>query len=198
MASLNPLFIQLLATLDQERQTVLGELRQVAGRRSADVLALECIRRSLVELEAQAEALIVTMLERGAGISEVDQAQELAGFFQYVSAQVTSLVELAREQGQGSKTPGAPHPRHLHLVPDARGEPMSDDEMLQTLRAARDALQKSLRDAIQQADLDDPEALDRMLLAQQQLEEAEDRLAFEEAKRPPVQGPKDRRRPSPP
>ena len=162
------------------------------------MLSLERIRRSLVELEAQAEALIMTMLEREAGIGEMDQAQELAGFFQYVSAQVTSLVELAREQGQGKNTPGAPRARHLHLVSDARGAPMSDDDMLQTLRAARDALQKSLRDAIQQADLDDPEALDRMLLAQQQLEEAEDRLAFEEAKRPPVQGPKDRRRPSPP
>ena len=74
---------------------------------------------------------------------------------------------------------------------------MSDDEMLQTLRAARDALQTSLRAAIRQADLDDPDVMDRMLLAQQQLQEAEDRLAFEEAKHPPIQGPKDRRRPSP-
>jgi len=77
---------------------------------------------------------------------------------------------------------------------------MSDDEMLQTLRAARDALQKALHDAIRQADpddLDDPEALDRMLLAQPRLQNAEDRLANEEVKRPPVQGPKDLRRPSP-
>lgn len=74
---------------------------------------------------------------------------------------------------------------------------MSDDEMLQTLRAARDALQTSLQAAIRQADLDDLEALDQMLLAQQRLQDAEDRLAVEEAKRPPVQGSKDRRRPSP-
>ena len=87
-----------MATLDEERQAVLGELKQVASRRSVDVLALERIRRSLVELEAQAEALSVAMLEREASLGEMDQAQDLAAFFQYVSTQVTSLIELARGQ----------------------------------------------------------------------------------------------------
>ena len=130
MADPNPLFIQLLATLDQERQTVQEDLRRVASMKSADVLALERIRRSLVELEAQAQALIVTMLEREASVGEMDQAQELAAFFQYVRAQVASLVELAREQGRGEKPPREPHPHHLHLVLTARGEPMSDDDVL--------------------------------------------------------------------
>ena len=75
---------------------------------------------------------------------------------------------------------------------------MSDDEMLQTLRAARDALQTSLREAIRQADLDDPDAMDRILLAQQRLQDLHDKLASEEAKHPLIQGPKDRRRPLPP
>lgn len=197
MADPNPLFIQLIATLDEERQAIREDLQQVVRLGTVDVLPLERIRRSLVELEAQAQALIAMMLERDASVGEMDQAQDLAAFFQYVSTQVTSLIELAREQGRGQRLPGAPRLRHLHLVPDARGGPMSDEEMLQTLRAARDALQRSLRNAIQQADLDDPEALDRMLLAQQRLEDAEDRLATEEAKQPPVQGPKDRRRPPP-
>jgi hypothetical protein len=87
-----------MATLYEERQVVLGELKQAASRRSVDVLALEHIRRSLVELEAQAAALIETMLEQRATTGEMGQAQDLAAFFQYVRAQVTSLVELARGQ----------------------------------------------------------------------------------------------------
>ena len=73
---------------------------------------------------------------------------------------------------------------------------MPEDDPLQTLRAARDALRTSLKAAVHQGSIMDPDALDRMLRAHEALQKADQRLALEEAKRAPLVRRKQRGGPS--
>ena len=96
MADRDRLFSEVIAPLQEVRQTLSPELERLSRAPYLDTRALVVLDRTLLQYAAQADALVAIMVETRASGELVDVAKDLVTFFASARKQITSMLVVGR------------------------------------------------------------------------------------------------------
>jgi hypothetical protein len=122
-------FTDCLDRLRLAQELVRDETEQLAQATSGDHRpTLWWLRKIAQDHQNQANALLIAMLDRSAPEDMLEEAEEIAGFFNDAVGRIETLLVVGRRQGRGPD--------------DGDGSPRR--QMMRTLREARSAVQAKM------------------------------------------------------
>jgi hypothetical protein len=94
---MSELFTEMVATLQDARQTVSHELEALSRAPYLDTRSLVVLDQSLRTFAGQADALVALMAKTGAADDQVAVAKVLLGFFRSARERITAMLVVGRQ-----------------------------------------------------------------------------------------------------